>query len=344
MGTINLYREAVVPDYLTLQGKNIPYMRSAVAVDKCELDPANPRIQYLLGSRGGGLAQNEVDELIWDKDAVKALAQSILQNGGVYEHIIVQRKGEKFLVREGNCRTVACRHLLDQYPDDKRFLTMPAMIFDVDLTDEDLAVLLADMHVAGKIRWDAYEQAKHVADLFNVYGKTYDWLSNHLRLSKSKIIELLSAYRATTEYLSANPDPGNVRKFSFFHELMRKKDLRDRFQTDMVFKQRFHKWLNEGRITDAKQVRDLPTILANTEATQALEAQGIDAASTVLIREDPSLQSDVFYSIKQATEALRSIPAIEIQDLKEGHPQKIIMLRNLHRALEDLATIATVKL
>ena len=58
------------------------------------------------------------------------------------------------------------------------------MIFDGELNDEDLAVLLADMHVAGKIRWDAYEQAKHVSDLYNVYGKTYDWLGNHLRLSK----------------------------------------------------------------------------------------------------------------------------------------------------------------
>ena len=46
--------------------------------------------------------------------------------------------------------------------------------------------MLADMHVAGKIRWDAYEQAKHVSTLYNVHGKTYDWLATHLRLSKSR--------------------------------------------------------------------------------------------------------------------------------------------------------------
>ncbi len=51
---------------------------------------------------------------------------------------------------------------------------------------------------------------------FNVYGKTYDWLSNHLRLSKSKIIELLSAYRAMNEFLNSHPAPDNVRKFSWF--------------------------------------------------------------------------------------------------------------------------------
>jgi hypothetical protein len=32
-----------------------------------------------------------------------------------------------------------------------------------------------------------------------MYGKTYDWLSVHLRLSNSKIKELLWAYQATTD-------------------------------------------------------------------------------------------------------------------------------------------------
>jgi hypothetical protein len=48
---------------------------------------------------------------------------------------------------------------------------MPAKIFDEELTEEQLAVLLADMHVASKIRWDAYEQAKNVSDLLHDYGK-----------------------------------------------------------------------------------------------------------------------------------------------------------------------------
>src|SRR5713101_4178589 len=178
-----------MPDYLTIQGKNIPYSRTSVPTEECELDPSNPRIQFLIGQRAGSVSENELDELIWEKDPVKALAQSILQNGGVYEPIIVQRNGngDKYLVREGNCRTVASRHLLEQHPGDARFMTMPGMVFDVDLTEEDLAVLLADMHVAGKIRWDAYEQAKHVHDLYQLYGKTFEWLSDHLRLSKSKI-------------------------------------------------------------------------------------------------------------------------------------------------------------
>lgn len=329
---------------IVIQGRNIPYTRGVVSVDECELDAQNPRIQFLVGQRAGAISESDLDELIWEKDPVKALGQSILQNGGVYEAIIVQRKGPKFLVREGNCRTVACRHLLDQHPDDGRFKMMPAMIFDVDLTEEDLAVLLADMHVSGKIRWDAYEQAKHVSDLFNVYGKTYEWLSNHLRLSKGKIRELLEAYQAATEYLGLHPAPVNVKKFAVFHEVMKKKELRERFREDPRFKQSFHKWVSEERISDSKQVRDLLSILPNSEAVKALEQSGFEEAQKVLVREDPSLQSDAFWAIKQATDKVKTLPADDIQDLKAGNPQKIIMMRNLYRAIEDVATLAGVKL
>jgi hypothetical protein len=325
-----------------IQGKSIPCLRSSVPVSQCMLDPQNPRIQFLVGQKAGRASQKELDELIWEKDAVKALAQSILQNGGIYEAIIVQRIKEKYLVREGNCRTVSARHLLDQYPNDARFTNLPAMIFDADLTEEDLAVLLADMHVSGKIRWDAYEQAKHIADLYNIYGKTYDWLGNHLRLSKSKINEMLLAYAATREFLQQHPDPSNVRKFSFFQELMKKRELREVFKEDSDFKQRFHGWLAEGRLTDAKQVRNLSAILANEEAATALDKKGIEQASRILIKNDPSLESDLFQAVKRATEQLRKAPASDIQDIKSGNPQKVIMIRDLSRAIEDLYTLAGI--
>jgi hypothetical protein len=333
-----------MPEYLTLQGKQIPYTRGSVPVSQCKLDPKNPRIQYLIGQRAGVVSEAELDTLIWEKDAVKALGQSIRQNGGVYEAIIVQRKGDDFIVKEGNCRTVACRHLTQQFPNDPNFMSMPAMIFDVDLSDEDIAVLLADMHVASKIPWDAYEQAKQVFDLFHLYGKTYDWLSNHLRMGKSKIRELLSAYQATKDYLSVFPAPTNVKKFSFFQELMRKKEVRERFEDQVEFKQRFYHWLEDGKLTDSKQVRDLPLVLQSPEATKALEKSGIGDAIRVLQTNDPSLESDLFWALKEATDRLKKAPMSDIQDLQSGNAQKVIMLRNLHRAIEDLATLSGVKL
>lgn len=204
--------------------------------------------------------------------------------------------------------------------------------------------MLADLHVAKKISWDAYEQAKYIHDLFHVYGKTYDWLSNHLRMSKSKISEHLGAYKATTDYLQVHPSPANIKKFSFFQELMKKRELRERYDDEAEFRQKFYGYLDKERISDARQVRTLPDILANAEASRALDQQGYDAAAKVLITNDPSRGSDLFHAVKAATDALKVAPASDIQDLKAGNPQKLIMLRNLKRALEDLSTLAGINL
>ena len=85
-------------------------------------------------------------------------------------------------------------------------------------------------------------------------------------------------------------------------------------------------------------------VLQNSEAAKALDKQGFDAAAKVLISNDPSLGSDLFHAVKTATEALNRAPASDVPDLKSGNPQKLIMLRNLKRSLEDLSTLAGITL
>ncbi|TIL69906.1 hypothetical protein [Mesorhizobium sp.] len=330
--------------YAMIQGKQVPYTITRIPNDQIELDPNNPRVQYLVGQMAGTVTQDKLDELIWAKDQAKALAQSIFQNGGVREAIIVQPVGDKYRVREGNTRLVCNRHLAEQNPGDQRFSMIPAHIFEHILTEEDIAVMLADFHVAGKIKWDAYEQGKHIHDLFHVYGKTYDWLSDHLRMSKSKISEHLSAYKATTDFLQVHPVPANIKKFSLFQELMKKKDLKARYDDSDEFRQKLYGWLDKDRISDSRQMRSLPDILQNPDAVKALDTQGFDEAAKILITNDPSRGSDLFHAVKLATEALKAAPASDIQDLKGGNAQKLIMLRNLKRSLEDISTLAGITL
>ena len=56
----------MVPEYMTVQGKQIPYTRQPVAVADLELDPANPRIQYLIGQKAA-VGENELDAMILGK-------------------------------------------------------------------------------------------------------------------------------------------------------------------------------------------------------------------------------------------------------------------------------------
>jgi hypothetical protein len=329
-------------DHIRVQDRDVPFERARLPLDQLTLDPKNPRIQYLIGRQPEPITQDQLDELLWAKDQVKALSQAIKQNGGVYDPIIVQKLDGRYRVREGNSRTVATRHIAAQHQGDSRFSTVPAMVFNEELTDDDLAVLLADMHVTGKIRWDAYEQAKHVYTLYTVHGKTYDWLATHLRLSKSKITQDLKAYKWTTEYLEEHPDAKNLEKFSFFQELARKKNLAEHYTDELEFQQQFKGWLTDGKLTDSKQVRQLETILANPQAAKVLSDDGWTAAAGVLITEDPALGSDLYDSVKRATEKLQKAPMDEVHDLAQNK-QKVLMLRNLRRAIEDLATLAEVE-
>jgi hypothetical protein len=329
---------------IRLQGRDIPFERARVPVDQLSLDPKNPRIQYLIGLQPGDISEQRVGELLWDKNVVKALSMSIEQNKGVYESIIVQKRDGRLIVREGNSRTVACRHLAELYPDDDHYKTVPAMIFDEGaLSEDDLAVYLADVHVAGKNKWGGYEQAKHVYELYHQFGKSYEWLSNHLRLSKSRITQDLKAYEWTTEFLVNHPDPKNLDKFAFFQELARKKDLADRYTNDLAFQQEFSGWLVDNKLTKSADVRQLHRVLANPKATEVLDEDGFVAASEVLIKEDPALGSDLYDAVKKATEKLKNAPMVEVNELSDS-PQKLIMLRNLNRAIEDLATLAKVEL
>src|SRR5436190_22630240 len=94
-------------EFIRLQDKDIPFTRAQLHPDQLKLDPKNPRVQYLIGLQPSGLSEEQLDELLWSRGPVKDLAQAILQNGGVYEAIIVQKVDGKYLVKEGNSRTVA---------------------------------------------------------------------------------------------------------------------------------------------------------------------------------------------------------------------------------------------
>lgn len=336
-----------VKDYVILQGKQVPYEIARIPVDAVMLDEKNPRIEYLLGQKfATGATQEDIVKALLEKDQVKALSHAIFANGGVREHIIAQRlKDGGYKVREGNCRTASSKELKEKNPGDNRFDMIPAHIFDVDLSEEDIAILIAEVHVAKKISWDAFTQAKQIHELHRVHNKTYDWLVDHLRMSKSKISEYLAAYDAMTTFLKVHSDPKHMSRFSLFHEMVRKRPLKERWDNDEDgFKQRYIKWVFEGKVHDPRHVRDLEQIMKDPDAVKALDEKGHDAAAQVLIGKDPTLGSDTFYAIKKATEAVKNTPMSDIHDLKAGDVQKILLLKNLYRAVDDLATMAGVKL
>jgi hypothetical protein len=154
----------------------------------------------------------------------------------------------------------------------------------------------------------------------------------------------LAACRLTDEYLKKNPDPGNVKKFSLFEEALKKKEVKTRIESDLKFKGQLFDWISDGKLSAALQMRVLPDILKNADACEALTKKGYDAAYKVIVKDKPAMTSDLFAAIENATEQVKSAPLEEIQALKSGDVVKITMLRNLHRAIQDLSAVSNVHL
>jgi len=327
-----------------IHGHAIPYTMASIPIGKCRLDPKNPRIQYVIAQRNPTtlITEAELEQLLWKKDSVKALAQAIMQNGGVRDHVIVLTLDDgDFLILEGNCRATCLRHLSKEYPNDFRFSHLPAMIFK-SLTDEQLAIFLAQIHISGKIAWDAYEKAKSVFDLHTKYGKPYEWLAMDLRMSKSQIKHLLESYQMMEEFLNKYPTE-SIRKFSRFAEALKKKVLRERLEKDPVFKDTFFEWLKTDKLTDNYHIRELPRVLVNPSALDALVKGTFDDAYSIILKSDPALESYLFSSIKSAIENLKGASLTEINELNSD-PKKISMLQELYAATQDLASVSKVQL
>jgi len=331
---------------MRLGGQDFTVERKKVPVTWLKLDPNNQRLGYqltLLRKEGKGNTDQEIHDLLWAMDPVKDLYQSVLQNGGLIEDPFVRNDG---VVAEGNSRTVVMRELQKKFPGDERFASLYVRILPPGATDEQIVTLLGEMHIAGKIEWQAYEQAEYVWKMNKEYAKTYDFLAALLRMSRSKISQKIAAYEETKIYLSEYNDPNGIRRFTHFEEFMRKRELRERREKNPEFVKEFRKWVFEGKFPDSRDVRILPEIINNPKALEILRRKDdtIQDAEIVLNKEDPSRSSDLYYSIDATIRQLRNIPLAEIKELEAGNGTKVEKMIELHKALKEVAAFAKLSL
>lgn len=330
-----------IPFTVRLGNADFEVMRESRKIADLKLDGRNPRLGYLLSrnKKGGAASDEDLHKMLWDIDQVKALYQSVYQNGGLLEDPVVHADGT---VVEGNCRTVVMRELAKKYPKDERFQELYVRVLPENVTDEQISLLLGELHIAGKIEWRAFDQAEYVWRMHKVYGKTYDFLATHLRWSRAKLAQKIGAYEETKAYLDRTGDEQGINRFSHFEEFMKKKPLRDRRNEDPDFMIRFGEWVQEGKLPDAKDLRQLPAVLESKEAMQALEKKGMRAAREILQKSNPSMVSNLYGALDQTCVELESISLQEITALQNGDRPRIEKFQRLTKALERVQQIAGV--
>jgi len=322
-----------------LDGQTFTVKRVLWKVADLKLDPKNPRLGFKLRIHKKGMpaTDKELHEMLWDIDQVKDLYQDIYQNGGLLEDPFIRDNG---VVVEGNCRTVCLRELCEQDPKDTRFQRVYVRVLPTNVTDDQIMILLGAIHIAGRIEWRAFDQAEYVWQMNTKYGKSYDFLINLLRWSRSKLSQKIAAYGECKNYMDRTADPQGINRFSHFEEFMKKKELRDKREADPTFMKQFGDWVLEGKFPDAKDVRHLPGILGNEEANKKFIKAGIREAQKVLSASNPSLESNLYLTVDQAVVELENISLAEITALQEGDKAKFEKIQRLARAIKRLETIA----
>jgi hypothetical protein len=264
-----------------------------------------------------------------------------LINKGLVERIIVRQDGT---VVEGNCRTVVYRKLRQKHPSESSWRHIPARMLPADIGARDVAILLGEMHVAGKNTWTPFEKAGHVYRLHEEFALTQDEIAQRLRMSKSKVNQLIRAFDIMkNKYLPKYPGPASSRKFSYFEELFKKPQLRDWVLTTPGGEDLFVDWVGKDKIDQGVHVRELPAILEDPDAVSALTKDGFAAAQRVIEEDNPALTSKLFKRMVEMTESLRKAQLDDIQRVrKASHSRARRIVEELNDSLRHFRELCDI--
>ena len=323
-----------------------------VPLDKIELDENNPRIQYRLAL---GKGTKTLDEVILAMPEVTKLRKDIELNGGLREKIVVQRvRDGGFKVLEGNCRTVCYRSLRakPEFKDTDMWKSMPARVVPEDVEERKVAILLADMHVAGKIQWRAHEKAGQIFRMSRELKMSQGDIATYLRQSKTTVNRFLDACSFMQEKFLVIDDgvyaDQGEHKWSFFDEFFRSKTLRDENKRNPDFGDDFCRWVGDERLPEGVNVRDLPAILTHPEARRKLEEGPVKTAFAdamkAVAETDPEQGSDFFKLLAKMRDACSS--AAQVKEILRIRTDKVARKRVLetYESLVSFMLLADVEI
>lgn len=336
-----------VIEEMVIAGETIPLEHVDAPLELVHPDEGNPRIRYRLNYQPGG--GRSLDELIMGLPEVPKLMLDIEKNRGLRERVILQPNGKGYLAREGNCRLVCYRALAKKYPDDKTWKTIPARVMPKGTDEKKVAIVMSDMHVAGKITWKAHEKAGMVHRMHKDLGMTFDDIAIYMRQSKSTAKRAYDAYAFMTErYLTIDGgvyEKDGERKWSFFDELFRSKPLRDEMKHNPEFGDQFCRWVGNGTLQHGAEVRGLPAILSNPETRRKfLGGTPLPEVERILHEEEPERGSEFFQVLARLNDLCRKAGSIGDVNLLRHNTKARQRAVDAYTAFVDFMDLADVDL
>jgi hypothetical protein len=334
--------------------RTIKLVHDDVPIELVELDFENPRIKYKLslqGTNGDAPTEKDLEQIILNLPDVRKLQRDIEHNGGLRERVILQKTGNgKYVAVEGNVRTVVIRDIAKKNKA-ATWKKIPAKILPDDVDPKQVAIMLTDFHVRGKLKWGAHEKAGQIYRMARELGMSQEDIATYHHSSKGTINRILVAYGffidtfLTLDKGAYGKDQKAEGKWSYFDEFFKKKELRERLAGDTQFGEQFCRWVGEGKLPQPVNVRKLPDILRNDEARKKLENGGTFAeAMKIVDASDPAQGSDFFRLLAKMKEALTD--NTQIKEILRIRTDAVARKRlvETHDAMVDFMLLADVEI
>lgn len=257
-----------------------------LSIDEVELDINNPRIQQYLEMYGDDITSDGIALALngssgaSSTSSYQTLKESIRVNGGIINPIIVNKYPDgKLVVIEGNTRLQIYKEFALADPEGP-WKEIIAIVYD-DLPETEIHAIRLQTHLVGPRDWDPFSKAKYLNQLSNIDKLPMATIISFCGGKKAEIEKLISAYTdmvnfyfPVAEAAEMDPDP---REFSKFSELQNT-SIKQALAVHKFDRSDFAKWVVNGNIDTAQNVRKLPAILANSVAREVFLKSTISEA------------------------------------------------------------------
>ena len=252
-----------------------------IPTDQIVFDEQNPRIKVALEKYGDKLDEQRIrfalqtaSEGSSTVSSFRSLKDSIRAARGISIPIVVRPDKDLFVCVDGNTRLAIYQELNEEgAPGD---WTAISCLILTEPTPTDIETIRVTAHLVGAREWPAYEKARYLYYLRNVEFMDYDELIARCGGNKNTITQQIDAYHDMNEfYRDVNSDDAfKVDRFSGFVELQ-KADIKDSIYSAGFDLHDFGRWIRGGHIYRLADVRKLPRVLADDQATDVLVNGGI---------------------------------------------------------------------
>ncbi len=305
------------PSTIRILGQEVQFHTDYLDIHELKFLSDNPRLCGCTHEISGfaDMPEQQQQEIVFEQlkkqPSVKDLVADVKRHDGLLENILVYRKTREVI--EGNSRLAVYRILSEQDPDGEWELIPCNVVID-ELTLEQRAAFLNQIHVKGKSEWSAFAKANFAYAHFEK-----GWNANRIASIFGESPSTIRKRIKTIELMRSNEDP-QLFNFSFYKVLTDNPTISSALKEvdglkDVVLEQvkSLGSGENRGDFTAIELRKQLPVILDKPKAIKKYIDGALDLNGAFLIAEVSSAEENV----KRARGLIDSISDRELLQLDQ---------------------------